>query len=291
MEKLQSLLSKAEIIKLRQDAVQTEMQFNIFRILRAGHEEVGLHSRFIHELLNPAGSHGMNEVFLNLFVEELRNEMPQLPRFSLDSLRVLREHANIDILIQDNRLAVVIENKIYAGDQYEQLQRYHEYVKRSHRQAHLFYLTLHGDKPAEHSAGDLPVTLISYKIHISRWITACIKEAASKPTLRETIIQYQTLVNQLTGNSMSEFEKQSVLALMAQGDNAEQAAIIVGNWNHVRWHTEWDFWTELAASVETKFNISEERFSEDAISKHINGGNNKDYYYGIEFSAGRLFGN
>ena len=285
---LQHLLDKMSLIKLRQGILQEEDNFNIFRILREGHEEVSVHSRFLFELLNPKGSHGMGDVFLQHFFR-----ICELPTLSADTVSVFRERANIDLLIQDNTKAIVIENKIYAGDQHEQLKRYFEHIKNSFRQPILLYLTLYGTAPSSQSITDVTddVKLISYKKEISRWIAVCINEAARKPILRETLIQYNTLINQLTGNSMSEAEKQSVLALMTQGDNAEQAAIIARNWNHVRWHTEWDFWTELAALVETKFMLSESSFSEDAISKHVHGGQNKDYYYGIEFSVGQLFGN
>lgn len=230
----------------------------------------------------------MGDVFLQHFFR-----ICELPTLSADTVCVFRERANIDLLIQDNTKAIVIENKIYAGDQPEQLKRYFEHTKNSFRQPILLYLTLYGTDPTPHSISDVAdeVKLISYQNQISRWIATCINEAARKPILRETLIQYNTLINQLTGNSMSESEKQSVLALLAQGDNAEQAAIIARNWNHMRWHTEWDFWTELATLVETKFKLSEDRFSADAISKLVHGGHNKDYYYGIEFSVGRLFGN
>lgn len=285
---LQLLLDKAAIIKLRQDALQLENKFNIFQILRSGYEEVGLHSRFLFELLNPKGSHGLGDVFLRRFAE-----ICVLPALSYNTVYVLREHANIDILIKDNNYAIIIENKIHAGDQHEQLKRYHEYAKRLKFKPILFYLTLDGHEPSDYSLGDLaePPTLISYKKQITQWLIACTKEAATKPALRETIIQYHDLVNQLTGNTMSEVEKQQVLSLVAQGDNAESAAIIARNWNHVRWHTEYDFWTELLALAKTIFQISDDnRFTEDAISKHVHGGKNKDWWYGLNFPIGKLFG-
>lgn len=285
---LQLLLDKAAIIKLRLELLKSENIFNIFQILRSGHEEVNLHSRFLYELLNPGGSHGMGDIFLRHFTE-----VCSLPALSYNTVRVLREHANIDLLIRDHNHAIIIENKIYAGDQHEQLQRYHEYVKNLHFKPTLFYLTLHGHGPSEQSIGNIPekAKLISYKNHITQWLTICVKEVAMKPALRETIAQYQNLINQLTGNTMNEAEKQEVLSLISQGDNAESAAVLIRNWNHVRWHTEWDFWTELLALSETKFQVLDDsRFTDDAISKHVHGGNNKDWWYGLVFSIGNLFG-
>ncbi len=286
---MQLLLDKAAIIKLRLEVLKSENTFNIFQVLRSGHEEVSLHSRFLYELLNPKGSHGMGDGFLRHFVE-----VCSLPDLSYNTVHVLREHASIDILIRDHNHAIIIENKIYAGDRQKQLQRYHEYLKNLNFKPTLFYLTLDGHEASEQSIGNLleKPTLISYKTQITQWLTVCIKEAAMKPALRETIIQYQNLINQLTGNTMSEAEKQQVLSLIAQVDNAESAAIIVRNWNHIRWHTEWDFWTDLLALAETKFQVSDDsRFTEGAISKHVHGGNNKDWWYGLVFSVGKLFGN
>ena len=90
---LQLLLDKTAVIKMRVGALYSDETFNIFRILRAGHEEVMLHSRFLYELLIPKGSHGMGEVFLRLFAV-----VCELPTLSSDTVQVMQEYANIDIL-------------------------------------------------------------------------------------------------------------------------------------------------------------------------------------------------
>lgn len=283
---LQLLLDKAAIIQLRQEALKLECAFNIFQILRAGHEEVSLHSRFLYELLNPKGSHGMGDVFLRCFAK-----ISSLPDLSYDNVYVMREHANIDILIRDNNHAIIIENKIYAGDQFEQLKRYYKYAESLHLKPHLLYLTLDGREPSEHSIADLleKVNPISYSVEIRKWLTACVQEAAMKPTLRETIIQYQNLIAQLTGVTMNEDEKQQVLSLVAKGDNAENAAIIARNWNHVRWHTEWDFWNELLASIKNRYEISATgKFSSDALDKMIHERRGRNPWYGLSFFIGSI---
>ena len=43
--------------------------FNIFEIMRMQSDEVHLHSRFIAELLNPKGTHGLGKTYLQLFLE------------------------------------------------------------------------------------------------------------------------------------------------------------------------------------------------------------------------------
>ena len=40
-------------------------------------------------------------------------------------------------------------------------------------------------------------------------------------------------------------EKAEVLNVLQEGDNAKWAHKIVANWNHLRWHTEWEYWEAL----------------------------------------------
>ena len=93
---------------------------NIFTLLRKKHDEVGLHSRFIGYLLNPDADHGQGDLFLEQFIAECG-----YPDF-LDTKQatVRREHNHIDIYITDGNKHVIIENKIYAGDQPTQIKRY-----------------------------------------------------------------------------------------------------------------------------------------------------------------------
>ena len=48
--------------------------FNVFHILGLSYNEVRTHTAFLADLLNPNGSHGMGEVFLELFLAELEQK-------------------------------------------------------------------------------------------------------------------------------------------------------------------------------------------------------------------------
>ncbi len=110
--------------------------FNIFSVLHKDHDERRLHSRFLAALLNPAGSHKMNDKFLSIFLNIIglyeidMNNSNIYPKESDKS-----ENSNIDILIIDKKSknAIVIENKIFAGDSNNenggQLERYYNHVK------------------------------------------------------------------------------------------------------------------------------------------------------------------
>ena len=57
-----------------------------------------------------------------------------------------------DIVVKDGKgHTIIIENKIYAGDQAKQMQRY----RNSDAKAHLFYLTLKSNLPSHRSEAEL----------------------------------------------------------------------------------------------------------------------------------------
>ncbi len=175
--------------------------FNVFSVLRSTHDEVNLHSRFLHALLSYRNPHAATRDNLEDFLCAVG-----IDGLDEDHAIVERERDNVDILIRDPRAkqSVVIENKIWAADQPEQLLRYAEdQLKAGYKKAHLLYLTLDGHEPEEHSKGDLDVRCISYRDDIRPWLERCQKRAFDEPELRESIAQYRHLVGQLTGTNMS----------------------------------------------------------------------------------------
>lgn len=197
-------------------AKATGEHFNIFQILRVGHLEVTTHSPILAELLNPKGRHGQGDTFLRLFINQLdiKDFDPASARVELEyDIGTVTEKSGgrIDIVILDGKShTIFIENKIYAGDQEKQLQRYRE----RNAQAHLFYLTLQGDLPAgftEESFDNIRAIRISYAGDICDWLAACKKEAASLPQVRETIAQYLHLIRELTGQSLTQFMNKELI--------------------------------------------------------------------------------
>ena len=212
--KLKLMLSQAALLKknYEQIAYLTGRNFNIFDVLGLSKKEVRTHSAFLAELLNPEGSHGQRDKYLSLFVD----------RLSLDSFEFKSEDATvycekhigrlsddgssggrIDLLIEDkNKQRIIIENKIYAADQPNQLLRC--YKRYPEAKAKLFYLTLEGDGPSAVSLGgeSFPFKKISYAKDIIPWLELCIKESASLPVIRETLHQYINLIKNLTGQTM-----------------------------------------------------------------------------------------
>lgn len=168
-----------KVIKLLRKTYHQSEPYNLFKVLRSESDEVRLHSRFLTSILNPKEAHNYNNAFLNLFLKQLG-----LSHFNTEQVQVIPEYKNIDIFIKNNQnQALIIENKIYAGDQENQLSRYYSEIKKEGvENITIIYLTLHGNEPEQHSIENIPLEFInsnkfhciSYKQDIKSWIDKCI---------------------------------------------------------------------------------------------------------------------
>lgn len=213
--------------------------FNVFRILKMETNEVKMHSALIGDLLNPIGSHGQGKVFLDMFIEKCSSKKDQLDtsncsthiEYNMGTMNDDKtEGGRIDILVRDrNNRYLIIENKINAPDQKNQLLRYHNKAK----EVDLFYLTLDGTPPSESSCAGLKAekhfTCISYSYHIINWLESFRKETAILPILRESITQYINLIKYLTNQSTSN-QMQTKLTTIIK-DNLEASFAIANNLN------------------------------------------------------------
>ena len=214
-------LLAAAAARCRQYRAWRREPFNIFSKLFDESDEVNLHSRFLAALLD-------------------HRETPDAPRanledflivvgcgdFDLNNATVERERGHIDILVSNTAgQAVVIENKIWAGDQPEQLQRYHESLTNRGYQdehIHLLYLTPYGHAPSEDSKGNLDaarIACISYARTLPPWLERCQERAHAEPRWREAIEQYLNLVRKLTGTGWREEYMTELKNLCIEGNN------------------------------------------------------------------------
>lgn len=163
MYKINNLLQQVTIIQKKYDEIAkiTGENFNIFSVMNMEYKEVNTHSAIIGELLNPKGSHGQGDVFLKLFVEEIRNhfgsyillnDFENLVNDKICERTISRDvdwenvsGGRIDLIIEDNQQILIIENKLYAIDQEYQLIRYKNYAdNKTKKKAIFLYLTLDG---------------------------------------------------------------------------------------------------------------------------------------------------
>jgi hypothetical protein len=236
LEKIKSLLSSSGRIIAHQDEIKRLKgeSFNVFSILGMESSENATHSAFLGELLNPKGSHLLGAIFLERFLKvidfkqdfDIQTATLTLEKHVGTRDDELKTGGRIDIYLKDDLgNTISIENKIYAVDQYAQIERY---VNHNREQNTVYYLTLHGDDASNESSGDLKVGehyfSLSYESTIVLWLEKCLKEAAEHPILRESIKQYiiliKKLTNQLTDNKM---EKEMVELI---GKNYREAKTI-----------------------------------------------------------------
>ncbi|MCU0439858.1 MAG: PD-(D/E)XK nuclease family protein [Raineya sp.] len=227
------LIETSKIVKKYETITQkTGEKFNIFNILNLRNKEL-IHSAFIAELLNPNGSHYFGTIFLGFFIEELSLDH-EYDSESLQKATVYVEKAfdngRIDIYIQiPNKRNIIIENKIYAGDQEEQLYRYFEFDK----QAHIIYLTLWGSEASENSKQGLKHILnISYQENIKNWLEKSLVISTSKPLVKENIAQYLNIVNSLTNQSPNDMESE-IIKLIIDKKLAGTAQFIHNQWLNI----------------------------------------------------------
>ena len=204
-DKYQLLLERAGRLYERHEAGRQE-PFNVFSVLRSTSDEVNLHSRFLHALLDYRKSPNTERRNLMDFLQYVVEKKD----FQEEGVMVERERDNIDILITNDarpKQAVVIENKIEGKDQSQQLQRYFEALEvRGFCDIQLLYLTLDGHAPSKYSVGNLDddkYKTISYKNDLPPWLERCQKRAYDEPALRESVAQYLRLIQKLTGTDFS----------------------------------------------------------------------------------------
>lgn len=221
--------------------------FNIFQILGVSTSEVRLHSAFLAELLNPNASHGLLSKFLLSFLNNIIRRENAPFDFDVDSAKVSVEYnvgsisddytegGRIDLMVQDkNKQTIIIENKIYAGDQPCQMFRYNQFAKNdlqlSDNQLRLLYLTLNGDEPSKESLNKAVFKYyrISYRDDILPWLDCCLSIAALKPMVRETILQYINNLKYIL-SIMETSNNNKFLDVLTFEENVETALTILAN--------------------------------------------------------------
>lgn len=251
MDKLEKLLSQVRVYvnedkQRRAEAFRRGECYNVFNVLGVDNMELS-HSAFLAALLDPDGSHGMQDAFLKAFIDTIAHGGTK-PELDTAHAKVYTEYnignitettgGRIDILItdrsetgsgKDSGHAIIIENKIWAADQPNQLVRYNNFAHEMYAKYALLYLTLNGEGPSAQSRGTLNAQdggyqCISYRSNIIGWLHKCAQLAFDKPLVRETINQYINLLQQLTNQNT--MEQKQLIQLLTNKENFEQACAI-----------------------------------------------------------------
>lgn len=208
---LNNLRNIAEEVEAEKEQLKkTGNIFNVFSALSIQRKEI-FHSCFIASLLDPYGEHGMGKLFLESFIKQYDDTVD----LDISSATVETEYhiskitkdkkrgGRIDILIRDaKKHAIIIENKIDAGDQPAQLIRYDNFVKDNNLQCDIIYLSLDLREASPESVGkknDIDYYRYSYKDDIVPWLENCLPRIPNNSLLKNTLLQYIDTIKKISG--------------------------------------------------------------------------------------------
>ena len=229
---LEQLLNQIAIWSNREQTIRREKykrgeSFNIFKACGVDHYEV-THSSIIAEFLNPKGSHGQGTLFVEAFIEKLKLQDFD---FSLNDIVVSTEYVipngRFDIIIYNgDKQAIIIENKLYAQDQWMLLIKYDDYAKDKYSNGYrIVYLTLDEHLPTDEASNSVDFVPISYKFHIIDWLIQCKHLAIDKPLIRETLNQYILHLKELTETTDMDSMNQNEIIKLLISNNTTTAQI------------------------------------------------------------------
>jgi len=231
-------------------------RFNIFSILGVQHDENRTHSRYLAELLNPAGRHGEGLRFLDAFVKETLGLPVHLAgRVKVDRELATDDRRRVDIVVESPNLIIGIELKINAGDQKAQLYDYYAELRQragTTKTAVLVYLTLDGKPPSTYSLKNLElgnVRCLSFAEDIRGWLDTCVALCNKKPELSYALIQYRRMLETLTGAGTS---MTSLMAnkLISNRNDLETALYVEKSLPQAKAAILHQFWERLSSALE-----------------------------------------
>lgn len=249
-------------------------KFNIFKTLGIERKEVDLHSKFLYELLNPNGSHNCGSIYLELFIKELmKNKKIDLSKVQVAREHVIQGNRRIDfviknVLIDEENTTLLIEMKIDAGDQKDQLKDYDAYGKSCGNTYELYYLTLDGSEADEELTGleSLGYKRISFEEEILKFIEKCIEKSSVVPSVRETLVQYKKTILDICSEP-EEGDKEIMKEFLLKNDNLKIVEELSKAIPEAKAEIEFKFWNELKEEIGAE--LEDYNFSLDEESSEL----------------------
>lgn len=312
MNSLIQLFHEIHLLLEKHEQIRKEKgdNYNLFQVINMTSDETRVHSAMIADLLNPKGKHQMGDIFLRLFIHCLKTQqLNHELSFTYNKAKVECEKyigpkmeksgGRLDIYLTDGVNHIIIENKIYAADQKNQLLRYHNFLKHyPDNHTLLLYLSLDGevhDMDKTTNGEKVKFITISYTDFILNWLTECRYMAIDRPLIREGITHYRNLIKILT--HQMDNEKNDLINLIR--DNQRYINYIPQYKDAIREveiGLQKDFWRKLEwAFEEAGYGVIKKSFgnykyaldrNKDYIRKYYE--NNNCKYQSIEFELEKI---
>jgi len=215
---MEEKLLKEAYEKSKDYLYEDSSRYNLLSIIEKDRDEAHIHSKVIYNLLSQNWGKIDKETFLTLFLKEIGiedeiiyNEKWEVSRekeYQLDEKK-----ARPDFVIESQHYIYIIEMKIDADDQPEQLKNYKkiaegEKKRKNKKEYKLFYLTLDGHNASKKSTGEeenleenqkVEYTNISFTEEILNWLGKCLDLVKGKENKLACINQYIATVNEILG--------------------------------------------------------------------------------------------
>ena len=288
-----------EIIKVEEKSRKKGDKFNIFSILGIQRKEVETHSFLLYDLINPNGSHYQGDLYLRIFLKEILKEKDDFKIYNLldnaKNIKVDREtfisgkgikNGFIDFTIENNDYFIAIEMKIGSLETGEQLDNYRKFIDtipNKNKGKRLYYLTLFGDEADKSKIKEdikNGYIRISFLQDISNFIEKSIEESKNLPIIRESLIQYQATIKNITNQTTKDIQVKAVQII--DSPETARAAIELSKSLAYAWaKREVVFWKKLYTKLDnylkdkkgwdiSYYNGFDNELSEDWIVEKLN---------------------
>ena len=235
---MEEKLLKEAYEKSKDYLYEDSSRFNLLSIIEKDRDEAHVHSKVIYNLLSQNWGKKDKETFLTLFLKEIGIEdeiiynktweVTREKEYQLDEKK-----ARPDFVIESQHYIYIIEMKIDADDQPEQLKNYKkiaegEKKRKNKKEYKLFYLTLDGHNASKKSIGEeenleenekVEYTNISFKEEILNWLGNCLKLVEGKENKSACINQYIASINKILGEKNTKI-KDNILKSVEDMKNA-----------------------------------------------------------------------
>ena len=195
---------------LRSDFLKSPGQMNLLEMTANSHYE-NLHSDILAFLLEPQARHHhpeFGEEFLSL-IKRKCGAMSSGKIITVTREKSIDKNRRIDIFIETDKDVLIVENKIYAKDQPDQLKDYIEWAENTsskNKNIIVLYLTLDGNLPTsislthemiENLVKENRFANISYEIDILQWLNSLVVDKQIEEVLHSALIQYEDSIKGL----------------------------------------------------------------------------------------------
>lgn len=300
-----------EVFLCIDERIASGEDYSVLETAIKGNEEM-MHSSVIASLLDTRGSHGQKCRFLELFLGCLPERFKS---FDASGARTACERdigqktensgGRVDICIENSSgQMIVIENKIFAGDQEHQILRYVEFLRgrplnRDGGKFPVLYLTPDGHSPSDDSTqtdgmqcrcGE-DYVCISYKDVIVPLLDKCINEMEDKPHLKEHLTTYRDIIRKKV---LGMDRKKDIINIIERTEkNIKAAREISGQLDEIKIDAVTTFWRTIKKKLEgyglrpeyCHFDANKKlmivRDIEVLVRKYVDRPNEDNRYFGI----------